>query len=247
VSRLRSQLLKPDIIALFTLTLLWLLFFWRVLTPIALDQASIVEGEFTGQFLSFGAYQYSRLSQGDIPLWNPYNNGGLPFIADTQAVALYPPRVITIFASKWLSDGWSYKNLQLEVILHVLIYSLLMYAFVRRLTNDQTTSSPYAAFIAAIIASYGGFITGYPMLQIAILESAIWLPLALVGILEATRSQEIRWRWLLLAGWALGLSWLAGHPQTSWFASYAIVAYLAWRSWKHISGRMLLIAHSCSE
>ena len=28
---------------------------------------------------------------GEIPLWNPYNNGGLPFIADTQAAVFYPP------------------------------------------------------------------------------------------------------------------------------------------------------------
>ena len=30
------------------------------------------------------------------------------------------------------------------------------------------------------------------------------------------------WRWLLVACMALGLSWLAGHPQTSYFLSLLI-------------------------
>jgi len=34
---------------------------------------------------------------------------------------------------------------------------------------------------------------------------------------------------LALAGFALGLSWLAGHSQTSWFATYLLVAWLAYR------------------
>ena len=81
-----------DTHAVIVLVLLWLLFFWRLFTPIAADQASLETGDFSGQFVAFAGYQYERLSRGEIPLWNPYNNGGLPFIADTQAAVFYPPR-----------------------------------------------------------------------------------------------------------------------------------------------------------
>lgn len=208
LARIRSN---QDLRAIALLVLLWLLFFWRLFTPIASDQASLKTGDFSGQFVAFGAYQFERLSRGEIPLWNPYNNGGLPLIADTQAAVFYPPRWFTIGLSA-LAGGWSYNALQLEMTFHVLLYSLLMYAFVRRLTRGADQSR-LAALIAAIIIGYGGYTTGYPPLQLAVLEAACWLPLVALGILEATPGRKIEWRFLALAAFALGLSWLAGHPQ----------------------------------
>ena len=86
----------PDVLAILLLIALWLLFFWRLFTPVTADQASLKQGDFSGQFVTFAGYQYERLSHGEIPLWDPYNNGGLPFIADTQAAVFYPPRLLTI-------------------------------------------------------------------------------------------------------------------------------------------------------
>jgi hypothetical protein len=230
------RILKPDAAALLALVGLWLLFFWRLFTPVQADQASLEKGDFSGQFVAFGAYQYQRLTAGEVPLWNPYNNGGLPFIADTQAAVFYPPRLITIGLSK-LAGGWTYHALELEMTAHVLVYSLFMYLLIRRMTFGNG-ASVIGAFVAAVIGSYGGFLTSYPPLQLALLEAAIWLPLALVGILEATRGDRIRWRWLVVTGIALGLSWMAGHPQTSWFSTYLLVAYFAYRVYqKHYGWR----------
>ncbi|NWF70446.1 MAG: YfhO family protein [Chloroflexi bacterium] len=228
---MRKRLLTADTGAVALLLALWALFFWRLLTPNVIDQASLVNGDFSGQFVAFGAYQYQRLTVGQIPLWNPYNNSGLPFIADTQAAVFYPPRLLTIALSA-VSGSWTYHALEIEMMAHVLLYTLLFYTFARRLTG-----SVYGACVAAIIAGYGGFITGYPPLQLALLEASVWLPLAALGILQGipiqitgtAGGQTIRWRWLALAGFALGLSWMAGHPQTSWFLTYLLVAYAAYR------------------
>lgn len=230
---------RADILALAALVVLWLLFFWRLFTPIVGDQASLKQGDFSGQFVAFSAYQYQRLSQGEIPLWNPYNNGGLPFIADTQAAVFYPPRLLTIVLAS-LSGGWSYHALELEMTVHVLLYSLLMYALIRRLTLART-GSVWGGFTAAIIAAYGGYLSGYPPLQLALLEAGIWLPLGILGIVEAARSGRFGWRWLLLTGFALGLSWLAGHPQTSWFLTGLLVVYLAYRTYQHFSWRVFIL------
>ena len=221
---------NPDLRAIVVLALLWLLFFWRLFTPSAADQASLAKGDFSGQFVAFAGYQYQRMSQGEIPLWNPYNNGGMPFIADTQAAVFYPPRWITLALSA-LAGAWSYNALQLEMAFHALAYSVLMYLFVRRLTWARPHST-LAALISAIVIAYGGYATSYPPLQLAILEAAIWFPLAALGILEATRRRNLAWRWLALAGFGLGMSWLAGHPQTSWFMTYLLVAYFAWRAYQ---------------
>lgn len=227
---LRERLQQPDTLAILALIGLWLLFFWRLFTPVPGDMASFRQGDFSGQFVTFGAYQYERMAAGAVPLWNPYNNGGFPFIADTQAAVFYPPRLLTMLLSQ-VAGGWSYNALQLEAAAHVLFYSLMMYLFLRRLTLSQA-GSVYGAFIAAIVAAYGGFVSGYPMLQLALLESAIWLPLTLTGILEATRTRQLHLPGLSLAGFALGLSWLAGHPQTAWFLTMLVIAWLAYRTYQ---------------
>ncbi|MEZ4667499.1 MAG: YfhO family protein [Anaerolineae bacterium] len=226
--RLR-RLITPDTLALTVLVVLWLLFFWRLFTPIEADQRSLKKGDFSGQFVAFAAYQYERFAAREVPLWNPYNNGGLPFIGDTQAAVFYPPRLVTLFLCG-LGNGFSYHALELEMTFHVLACSLFMYILVRRITLGQA-GSVFGAFVAAVIASYGGFLQSYPPLQLALLEAAIWLPLAVLGIHEATRDEHIKWRWLLLTALAYGLSWMAGHPQTTWFLTYLLAAYVVYRGY----------------
>jgi hypothetical protein len=218
-----SKRISPDAIAVAVLVLLWGLFFWRVLTPIDADKASFKQGDFSGQFVAFGAYQYERFMGGEVPLWNPYNNSGLPFIADTQAAVFYPPRLLTIALAS-VAGGWSYHALELEAIAHVLLYTLGMFALVRRMTGRVL-----GGLVAAIVGGYSGYLAGYPPLQLALLEAGVWLPLAVMGVHEATQDNRVRGLPLTLTGTALGLSWLAGHPQTSWFLTYLVVAYLAWR------------------
>lgn len=222
---------KQDAAAGLLLVALWLLFFWRLFTPIPGDQAALKLGDFSGQFVAFGGYQYARFTAGEVPLWNPYNNGGLPFIADPQAAVFYPPRLLTIALAHLSGAGWTYSALQLEMTAHVLAYSLLMYALVRRMTSGQR-GSVFGGLVAAVVAAYGGYLAGYPPLQLAVLEAGIWLPLALLGVLEATRAAPLRWPWLALTGLALGLSWLAGHPQTSYFLTCLLAAYCAYRIYR---------------
>ncbi len=223
-----------DGLACLILLVLWAGFFWRFLTPVAADQVSLAEGDFSAQFVAFGAYQAERLWAGEVPLWNPYNNGGLPFLADTQAAVFYPPRLITV-ALTGLAGEWTYHALELEMMAHVLLTSLLMYAFLRRLTRGETGSVP-GALAGAVTWAYGGFMTGYPPLQLALLEAVTWGPLLLLAVREATAHKRPDWRWLALGGVALGLSALAGHPQSVWFLGLLYVAYAGYRVWRRGGG-----------
>ncbi len=238
-----SRRALPDALAVLALALLWALYFWRILTPVAQDQLSLIEGDFSGQFVATFGYQVERFSQGEIPLWDPYQYGGFPFLADTQTAVFYPPRLLTEFittAGGTPSPGELYTALQAEMAAHVLLGTLLMYAFVRRLTASEerrnASSSAFAGLIAALTFGYGGYLSGYPQLQLAILEAGIWLPLALLGVFQATRDVRPGRLCLVLAGVALGLSLLAGHPQTTLFALYVTLAFLGWRQWQHASG-----------
>ncbi len=234
----------PDLLAILFLIVLCWLFFWRLLTPNPLNEQSLVEGDFSGQFVAFAQYQAVRLAAGEVPLWNPYNNGGHPFLADTQSAVFYPPRLVTIALLNMTGGSTPqrmYDALQKEMILHTLIASLLMYALLRRLTLGQPYSV-VAGLIAGITFAYGGYLTSYPQLQLAVMGAGVWLPLALLGIHEATRHERVGWRWFLLAGFALGLSFLAGHPQTTLFFIYTALAYLGYRCIvQHHSWRIFFI------
>ena len=220
---------RKDAAAIALLILLWLFFFWRMFTPIAADQASLARGDFSAQFVAFAGYQYERMTGGEIPLWNPYNNGGLPFIGDPQAAVFYPPRWLTIGISA-LSGGWSYNALQMEMTLHVLLGSFFMYGFARCVTARRE-GGRLGALVSAVVFAYGGYLTGYPPLQLAILETAIWLPLAALGVHAATRG-ALSLRWMALSGGALGLAWLAGHSQTSFLLSWLLLLHFAYRCWR---------------
>jgi len=229
---LKLRLLRSaDLASLVLLALLCWLFYWRLLTPNPANQQSLVEGDFSGQFVSFAHYQAARLAHGEVPLWNPYNNGGHPFLADTQAAVFYPPRLLTIAllnASGGSTPQRMYDALQKEMVAHALIASLLMYALIRRLCLGNPHGVT-GGLVAGITFAYGGYLTGYPQLQLAVMEAGVWLPLALLGLHEAARYERMAWPWFAVAGLALALSLLAGHPQTSLFLGYVSLAYLGYR------------------
>ena len=226
---------RTDLLAGLALIALWGLYFWRIFTPSAGDALSLTEGDFSGQFVAFFGYQVERLGNGEIPLWNPYNYAGHPFLADTQSAVFYPPRLLTVvLVGANPSPGALYTALQTEMALHILLGSLLMYTLVRRMTAHYgVTASAIGGMAAALTLGYGGYVSGYPQLQLAVLEAGVWLPLILLGLFQATRSAHPGWLCIVLAGVGMALSLLAGHPQTGLFALYMALAFLAYRLWQH--------------
>ncbi len=232
-----------DARALLLLALLWLIFFWRVLLPVGSARVSFVSGDFSAQNYAFSVYQFERLRAGEIALWNPYNYGGSPFLADVQASVFYPPRLLSMSLTALLGGGWRYESLQVETLLHTLVTSWLAYAFLRRITLARR-GSRLGALAGALVWAYGGFLSGYPQLQANIMAAACWLPLQLLGALEATRKRgHIAYAWLALSGLALALSALAGHPQTTFFAAYLWLAYFTHLCWRaRVGWRRVLVA-----
>ncbi len=235
---------RIDLVCVLVLVALWWLFFWRLFTPNPANQQSLVEGDFSGQFVAYAGYQAARLAHGQIALWDLFNNSGHPFLADTQAAALYPPRLITLtvvntaarFSGMAVTPGVLYGALQFEMAIHALVISLTMYVLLRRMIPNLNHYASYAGALAgALTFAYGGYLTGYPPLQLAILEAVTWLPLALIGLHEATRlnpdsiGNGVNWLWLGLVGIAFALSILAGHPQTNLEFGYLCAGYLGYR------------------
>jgi hypothetical protein len=221
--RLRTYLY--DILLLLALCLI---FFWRALTPSLADRLSFVPGDFYDQFVAFARYEATRLHAGQLPLWNPYTFAGHPFLADVQAAIFYPLSLLTMLATSGLSALPS-RALELEALLHFPLAALFTYLLARRLTNSRS-----GGLVAAGVYTFSGYLTSYPPLQLAILEVQAWLPLILLTLdlaasAVATGASRRALGWTLAAGLALGLSTLAGHPQSSLLVLYGTVCFALFR------------------
>jgi hypothetical protein len=217
-------------------TLLCLLFFGSLL----LGTERLPSSDFSGQFHAFGLFQASEVGQGRLPLWSPGSYAGFPFAADPQAAVFYPPRWLTILLS--LRGGFSYYALQVEAILHVWLAGIFTYGLAYVVTRRRL-----AALVGAVAFGLGGYLTSYPILQLAILESMVWIPLALL-LLHVGVHRARPLPWLVAAGLALALSALAGHPQTFVHGAYLAASYYLFHSltagwrWPRIVGSGALTA-----
>jgi len=217
---------RRDLLAVLILILLWGLFSWRFLTPNETDRVAFPEGDFSHHYYVYRAFAYRELAAGRFPLWMDCVFAGYPFQADPQSALFYPP-VMANFGLYHLM-GWGHfplSALQTEALLHLLVASLLTYAFLRGEVRRRL-----AALLGAVTFAYGGYLTGYPPLQIAILEGAVWLPLALWGARGLARGPARRHYLAMVA--ALALSLLAGNPQTYAHVGYVTLAYYAYRAWQ---------------
>ncbi len=219
---------KIDWLVLAGLLALALLFHWQLITPNAANRQSYLSGDFPAQFWAFSTFEARQLSTGHLPLWNPYTFAGSPFWADAQSAVLYPFSLLTL-ALSGAAGGFSLFALELEAIFHFWLAAVFMYLFARRVTRSRG-----AGVVAAVVFAFGGYLTGYPSQQLAVLEVDVWLPLILFFLdraflrrtpAGATFRPKPTLRDLLAAGAAWGVALLAGHPQSWMLVGYTLVAY----------------------
>ncbi|MGQ9500448.1 MAG: YfhO family protein [Anaerolineae bacterium] len=218
-----------DSVSALVLAILVLLFFWRILTPNLADRASFPPGDFAKQFWAFATFEARELASGQLPLWNPYTYAGAPFWADVQSAVLYPPSLLTIVLAGM--PHLPLFALELEAIAHFWLAGIFTYMLMRRATGRRD-----AALLSALVFTFGGYLTGYPSQQLAVLETDVWLPLILylsdVAIVNRASSSPAlrdvpRRSPLLLAGIAWGVALLAGHPQSAMLVGYTFTLYTA--------------------
>lgn len=234
-SRFRSsdalfRRLLPDLLAIMLLQALCVFFFWQLYPPTAADQIVVRhDTDFAYQGYNYSEYHAARFVDGDpLPLWNPYNMAGSPFLADSLAQAAYPPRLLLLAI---FGADWSYWSMELEIVLHYLLINLLMYVLVRRMTGRVL-----GGLVGSIAFTFSGFMNTYPILHIVVTEAGAWLPLLIWGIFEGTHSREgesaldfRRIGWLAISGIALAIMFFAGNPQTTYLCGIFGVTYFSYR------------------
>ena len=223
--RRRTWLSEAAIVA--ALMMLPLLFWWRLWTPDPANRAVIQEGDFTEQYYPLQLFAARELASGRLPAWDPYLNAGQPGLADTQTGTFYPLNLIPNLVLALLAVPYDLGWLTVQVILHFSLASLFTYLLVRHLARRIGSRLPAARFagaIAALTFTYAGYLTSFPVQQLTILETTVWLPLVLFFLDRAFHHRHPR-RQVILAGMALACGLLAGHPQTAMYLIYATLAY----------------------
>src|SRR5258708_3033059 len=89
-------------------------------------------------------YQRECFWRGELPLWNPLNNFGVPFLAQWNTSALYPPSLFYLV----LPLSWSLGVFGLG---HLFFAGMGMYFLARRWTGN-----PLAASVAGAAFAFNG-------------------------------------------------------------------------------------------
>lgn len=204
------------------------LFYWRLLTTNPNDVATLPVGDFTDLHYPYRRWVAEELARGEQPLWNAFVSAGHSAIGDIQFHVFYP-------IDRWLAlqvgGGLPFRTLELDVVGHVALGGFFTYLLGRRLTGSRI-----GGLVAAVVFAFGGYLTTFPVQQMILLETSIWLPLILLCV-DVGADLNLVSAFVAGAG-ALALAALAGHPQTLFYVGLAAALYLIFKGWNH--GRLRL-------
>ena len=238
---------RPYVLAGAAYLALSFLFFWPLFTPKAVDRGMLgpPDGDFMRQFYPYRVLVARQLAAGEAPLWNPHQSAGAPAWADPQYAVLYPWRLAQApFAlSGRTLPLWA---VELEVVAHLALAGLGVFALLTGLG-----AAGGAAFLAGGLFAFGGFLTGYPVEQLAVLDTSAWLPWMLVALTAAVRRsidgrRQCARRAAIAAGGATTLALFAGHPQSVLYGLYFGLAWTVWFAVHLRRSRTLLLPDSAT-
>ncbi|MBM3476945.1 MAG: YfhO family protein [Armatimonadetes bacterium] len=167
------------------------------------------------QFYPWRKYAGESLRRGTIPLWNPYELCGNPFVANNQSAVFYPETWLHAIMPTEHALGWA-------TLLHFFTSGALMYWFLRVLRLRRP-----AALIGAIAFMFNGFFVGWLCFP-SFRSVPAWLP-GMLATFELT-VQRRQWPWLALGALFVGLQFLAGNLHISLLVLIVFGAYAAFRA-----------------
>ena len=190
--------------------LLWLALGTRAEPDLGRSGARDWSGDFRAYYLPNAEYLGARLARGELPLWNPHQGAGAPFLASLQVGALYPPN--------WLHALLpSQTAFAILAGLHLVLAVALAGGLAGALGAGPAGSALAGIAWAGSVQVVGGIWS--PPVQYA----AAWAPGVLLGVERVTTRPDARSAAGLAAALALGL--LCGWPYAIAIAALGAAAY----------------------
>ncbi|MCB9456486.1 MAG: oligosaccharide flippase family protein [Anaerolineaceae bacterium] len=179
------------------------------------------------------------IAQGEIPLWNPHQFAGIPFLAAGQQSTLYPLSIIYYVLPLTAAYGWF-------TVVQLWLAGLFMYLFLRGLNAGR-----FGGLVAGVTYQLSAFFVisaVFPM----IIGAAAWLPLILLMAEFIIQQRSLFGRpssipWAAIGAGALGCNILAGHVEITYYTLLITAFYAGLRLaltrrslvnlWRHIVQR----------
>lgn len=185
----------------------WIWICW----PMILGQQ--VVGFRDSAYLYYPLFQWidAQWAAGEVPLWNPYCNFGIPVVADGTSSVFYPGKLV--FFCRYLSYPARYG---IYLAMHIPIAAAGAYWFARVLRANRL-----GATVAALSYAFGGSFL-FQVTNVIYLVSGAWLPFALGCVWKMATTGQIKWS--IAAGVACALMILGGDPQMVYHVGLIAVA-----------------------
>lgn len=198
---------RRDLLAAVLLAVITVLIYY----PLTIQGCVLASFDSLVYFYPNAVYLADQLRAGHIPLWDPYIFAGVPFLANSQVGALYPPSLLYLL-------GPVSRVYAVLAVGHVWLLAIGIYA----LGRVSLGLSRRGALFAAIAVAFGGFVGGMDG-HLNQVETLAWAPYEIMAVERG--AAERSWGWALLSAIPFALAALAGHSQELYMT--ALVAGLA--------------------
>ena len=164
----------------------------------------VVAGLETFVYLDAGQFAYpvafyhrESFWRGEVPLWNPLNSGGVPFLAQWNTLTLYPLSLFyCLFPLPW--------SFGMFCLLHLFLAGIGMYFLAHRWTGNRL-----AGAVAGAIFSFNG-LTWYGLIWPHIIVALAWMPWVVLAVEWAWREGG---RSIIVAALASAMQLLSGGAE----------------------------------
>lgn len=173
------------------------------------------------QFYPWKLCVMELFADGQVPLWNPYINGGQPLLANAQTAIFSPFTLLSLFFPL-------YASFAVTALLCLFVAGISTF-----LLAQEIGIGKYGALAAMITFTFSGPLIvwpGHPHTQ-----AIAWLP-ALLFLTERAFTRQSK-LYVIATGVVVGAQFLAGHPETSFhvmlvwlgYSLYRMISLQGWR------------------
>jgi hypothetical protein len=174
-------------------------------------QATFFHRDFAVFGYPLAFYHRESFWRGEIPFWNPFNDCGLPFLAQWNTLTLYPLSLIYLL----LPLSWS---LGLFSLVHLFLAGMGVYFLSNRWVQNR-----FAAAAAGLTFPFGALMLNCLMWPNNIAAMG-WLPWV---VLSTERAWQQGRRWMLAAAAVGTMQMLSGAPEVILLTWVLLVGLLA--------------------
>lgn len=157
-------------------------------------------------FYHMQSLAHEGFAKGEIITWNPYIQGGTPFLGAFQYALLYPPNWVCSLLPLPLALNWL-------IYAHIVLMGTTMYCW----ATFRKISAP-GAFLAGVVMMFcGPYFSRLTAGHIPHLCAMAWIPLVFLGI--DGWIQQRKARWIVISAGAAALQIYAGFPQYFYYTA----------------------------